>query len=256
MWFSLQDTPGSLHYDAHLGLLRTNGSAKPAYAALKALRNGTNVKANPACGGKLDHDAPALQVARPSNGLRFSDRLSLRATAADTPGGTGMGTIEVLADGKRVVKSKGASFKLDPWFRSREQLGLGTHALTFRARDNAGNITEQTVQVEKVQASQLPRIRTRIALRARSRPGRRVRLQGTLRHAPTELPVAGRVYISLERRTGGRYRRVKLVSVKADGPFAVTAKLPARGRYRALARYKGGAPFTASRSPSRAFGVR
>jgi hypothetical protein len=167
-----------------------------------------------------------------------------------------MGTIELLADGRRVVKSKGASFALDPWFRSREQLGLGAHTLTFRARDNAGNIAERSVRVEKVPASQLPRIQTRLALRARGRSGRRVRLQGQLGHAPTELPVAGRVYISLERRSGARYRRVKLVSAKAERPFAVTAKLPGPGRYRALARYKGGAPFSASRSPYRAFGVR
>jgi hypothetical protein len=256
MWFSLQDTAGSLHYDAHLGLLRANGSPKPAYAAMKALRNGSNVKANESCGGKLDHDAPALAVVRPSNGLRFSDRLSLRASAADVPGGTGIGSIELLADGARVVKSKGAAFELDPWFRSREQLGLGAHTLTFRARDNAGNITERAVQVEKVPASQLPRIQTRLALRARSRSGRRVRLQGRLAHAATELPVAGRVYVSLERRAGARYRRVKLVSVRAGRPFAVTARLPAPGRYRALARYKGRAPFSASRSPYRAFGVR
>jgi hypothetical protein len=255
MWYSLQDAPGSLHYDAHLGLLRTDGSAKPAYAALKALRNGANVKADPSCGGLLDHGTPVLQVVRPSNGLRFSDRLSLRATAADAPGGTGIGHIEVLADGKRVVKSKGASFTLDPWFGARDQLGLGGHALTFRATDNAGNVAEQTVQVEKVPAGQLPRIQTRLDLRARGRSGRRVRLQGSLGHAPTELPVAGRIYIGLERRSGGRYRRVKLVSVKA-GRFAVTARLPARGRYRALARYKGAAPFTASRSPYRAFSVR
>jgi hypothetical protein len=256
MWFSLQDIAGSLQYAAHLGLLRANGSAKPAYAAMKAVRDGAGVKANDSCGGKLDHDAPALQVARPSDGLRFSDRLSLRASAADAPGGTGMGTIELLADGKRVVKSKGASFALDPWFRSREQLGLGAHTLTFRARDNAGNIAERTVRVEKVPASQLPRIQTRLALRARGRAGRRVRLQGKLAHAPTELPVAGRVYISLERRTGARYRRVKLVSGTAGRPVAVTAKLPGPGRYRALARYKGGAPFSASRSAYRAFGVR
>jgi hypothetical protein len=256
MWFSLQDTPGSLHYDAHLGLLRTNGSAKPAYAALKALRNGTSAKANESCGGRLDHAAPALQVVRPSDGLRFSDRLSLRAIAADAPGGTGIASIELVADGRRVVKSKGAAFVLDPWFRSRDQLGLGTHTLTFRARDNAGNVAERSVQVAKVPASQLPRIQTRLALSARGRAGRRVRLQGDLAHDPTELPVGGRVYISLEQRAGGRYRRVKLVSAEAGRAFAVTTKLPSPGDYRALARYKGAAPFTAARSAYRTFAVR
>lgn len=255
MWFSLQDRPGGTADNAHLGLLRADGSAKPAYAALKAVRNG-NVTPDPSCGGLLDHGAPTLRIVRPSNGLRFADLLTLRATAADTPGGAGMSTVEVLADGQRVVKTKGGDFKLDPWFRAGQRLGLGAHTLTFRARDNAGNVTEQAVQVEKVPPGQLAPVMTRPALRARARSGRRVRLQGRLALGPTELPVGGRVYLSLERRTGGRYRRVKQVSVTARSPFAITVKLPSSGRYRALARYKGGAPFRASRSPYRAFSAR
>jgi hypothetical protein len=256
MWFSLQDTPGSAHYDGHLGLIRADGSAKPAYAAMKALRNGANVTPDPGCGGLLDHAAPGLRVLRPSNGLRFADLLSLRANAVDTPGGAGMSTVELLADGQRVVKSKGGSFTLDPWYRAGQRLGLGAHTLTFRARDNAGNVTEQAVGVEKVLPSQLPRVRTRLALRAGARARGRVRLQGNLAHAPSELPEGGRVYLSLEQRRGGRYRRVKQVSVTARRPFAITVKTPGRGRFRALARYKGAAPFGASRSPYRAFTAR
>ena len=256
MWFSLQDRPGGTQDNAHLGLIRTDGVAKPAYAALKALRNGTNVTPDAACGGLVDHDAPGLQVQRPSSGLRFSDLLSLKAAAADTPGGTGISTIELLADGARVVKTKGASFKLDPWFRAGRRLALGPHTLTFRARDNAGNVTDQAVAVERVLPGQLTPVATRLSLRARPRSGRRVRLQGRLSFAATELPVGGRVYLSLERRTGGRYRRVKQVSVTARSPFAITVQLPGLGRYRALARYKGGAPFRPSRSPYRAFRAR
>jgi hypothetical protein len=256
MWFSLQDTPGKLNYDAHLGLLRADGTAKPAYAAMKALRNGAGVAPDPGCGGLLDHEAPGLQVLRPSNGLQFADMLSLRANAVDTPGGAGMSTVELLADGVRVVKSKGGSFSLDPWFRAGQRLGLGAHTLTFRARDNAGNVTEQAVQVQKVLPGQLARVKTRLSLRAGARAGRRVRLQGNLSHAPSELPEGGRIYLSLERRFGGRYRRVKQVSVTARKPFAITVKVPGTGRFRALARYKGAAPFRASRSPYRAFTAR
>jgi hypothetical protein len=80
-----------------------------------------------------------------------------------------------------------------------------------------------------------------------------VRLQGKLAFTGSELPVGGRVYLSLERRTGKRYRRVKQVSVPARAPFAITVKLPGPGRYRALARYKGAAPFRKSQSPYRTF---
>lgn len=256
LWFSLQDTPGRPNYDGHLGLLRADGRAKPAYAAMRELRNGARVAPDRSCGGVLDHAAPGIRVVRPSDGLRFSDRLSLRATAADARGGTGVRHIELLADGKQVLKVAGSSFRLDPWFGSRDRLGLGEHTLTFRARDGAGNSSEQTVRVEKVLPSQLPRMPTRLSLRTRARPGRRVTLRGRLAHAPTELPVAGRVYIGLERFAGGRYRRVKLVSAKAGRAFAITVRLPARGRYRALARYKGAPPFAAARSPYRRFTAR
>jgi hypothetical protein len=253
MWFSLQDTPGSAHYDGHLGLLRADGSAKPAYAAMKALRNGANITPDPGCGGLLDHEPPGLAVLRPSNGLQFVDLLSLQANAVDTPGGAGMSTVELLADGTRVVKSKGGTFRLDPWFRAGQRLGLGPHTLTFRARDNAGNVTEQAVAVTKVLPSQLAPISTRLTLRASARSGRRVRLAGNLTHAPSELPEGGRIYISLERRSGGRYRRVKQVSATARRPFARILRVPGTGRFRALARYKGAAPFRASRSPHRSF---
>jgi hypothetical protein len=256
MWFSLQDIPGGAAYDSHLGLMRADGSPKPAYAAMKALHNGANAAPDPTCGGVLDHDPPDLQVVRPSNGLRFADLLSLRATAVDTTGGAGMSTVELLADGQRVVKSKGGAFALDPWYRAGERLGLGVHTLTFRARDSAGNVTERAVQVEKVLPGQLPAVRTQISLRAGARSGRRVRLQGKLTHAPSELPVGKRIYLSLERRSGGRYRRVKQVSVKASAPFAITVKLPSRGGYRVMGHYKGGAPFRPSRSPYRRFNAR
>jgi hypothetical protein len=256
LWFSLQDTANRPNYDGHLGLLRADGSAKPAYAAMKALHNGTRVTANASCGGVLDHAAPDLRIVRPSDGLRFSDRLSFRALAADAGGGTGIKHIELLADGKRVVKVAGGSLKLDPWFGARDRLGLGAHTLTFLARDRAGNTSQRAVRVEKVLPSQLPRLQTRLSLRARARAGRRVTLRGRHTHARTELPVGGRVYISLERLTGGRYRRVKLVSAKAGRSFALTVRLPAAGRYRALARYRGAAPFDPARSPYRRFTAR
>ena len=96
-------------------------------------------------------------MVRPSDGLRFGDRLSLRAVAADAPGGTGISHVELFADAKRVVKVAGPVLRLDPWFGARDRLGLGAHTLTFVARDGAGNTAQRVVRVEKVLASLLPR---------------------------------------------------------------------------------------------------
>ncbi|HEV2754133.1 MAG TPA: hypothetical protein VGV36_09915 [Solirubrobacteraceae bacterium] len=256
MWFSLQDIRGFPGYAAGLGLMRTDGSAKPAHAAMKALNNSANVAPNRSCGGVVDHEPPTVSVSQPTDGLRFADRLSVGASGADAPGGTGMKHIELLADGQHILNFKGDSFKLDPWYNSRDRLSLGTHTLTFRAYDNAGNTAERSVTVEKVRADQLAPIATRTTLQRPRVRGRRVTLRGRFTPATAQPPVAGRVYISVERRIRGRYRRVKLVSAKTPGAYSRRVALPARGRYRALTRYKGRTPHLASRSGYRRFTVR
>ncbi len=254
MWFSLQDIAGRPNYDGHLGLLRADGSAKPAYAALKALANGTRVTPDASCGGTLDHASPTVRVTRPAAGLAFAGRISLRASAVDAPGGAGVKHIQLLVDGVHVRKFKGSSLNLDPWYAS-GKLALGEHTLVFRAHDHAGNASEQAVRVRKVLRNQVPAVATTTVLSARRLPGRRVRLRGFVRHGPSDLPLGGRVYITIERRVGRRFRRVKLMSARGSSRFTRTRTLPP-GRYRALARYRGDSPYRASRSPYRTFTVR
>jgi hypothetical protein len=256
MWFSLQDIPGRPNYDGHLGLLRADGSAKPAYAAMKALANGSAVTADRSCGGTLDHAAPAVTVARPTDGLRYVNRIALRASAADAPGGSGIKHIQVLVDGAHVRNFRGSSLNLDPWYHSGYRMALGAHTITLRAHDNAGNTAERVVRVEKVRPGQLPAVRTSLRLTARRLSGRRVTLRGGLTRGASDLPVGGRVYIAIQRRFGKRHRRVRTVWSKASAPFARTIRLPSRGRYRALAYFRGDDPFRPARSRYRTFTVR
>jgi hypothetical protein len=256
MWFSLQDIRGRPNYDGHLGLLRADASAKPAYAAMKALANGTRVAPDPTCGGRLDHVPPSVAVARPVDGLRFVNRIALRATAADAPGGSGVKHIQVLVNGAHVRNFKGSAVNLDPWYHSSNRLSLGTHTLTLRAHDNAGNTAEQSVRVEKVRRGVLPALRTSLGLDVRRLRGRRVTLRGNLTRAASDLPVGGRVYIAIQRRFGKRHRRVRTLWTKASAPFVRTIRLPARGRYRALAYYRGDDPYRPARSRYRAFTIR
>ncbi|HEV2768768.1 MAG TPA: hypothetical protein VGV40_01105 [Solirubrobacteraceae bacterium] len=256
MWFSLQDIRDHPGYAAGLGLLRTDGSAKPAYAAMRALRNGANVAPNRSCGSVVDHEPPSVNVARPTDGLRFADRLSVGASAADAPGGTGMKHIELLVDGRHILNFKGDSVRLDPWYNSRDRISLGRHTLTLRAYDNAGNTAERSVTVEKVRPDQLAPIATVTTLGRPRVRGRRVTLSGRFTPAESEQVVSGRVYISVEKRAGRRYRRVALVSAKTPGAYRRTVTLHSRGRYRALTRYKGRTPHLSSRSGYRRFTIR
>jgi hypothetical protein len=75
--------------------------------------------------------------------------------------------------------------------------------------------------------------------------GARIRLRGGIR------PAKSLVAIVVERRAGGRYRRVSLTPVRpaARGRYGLTLRLRRSGRYRAYARFAGDASNVATRSP-------
>ena len=56
LWFSLQDVGDGAGYGDHLGLIRTGGRRKPAYRAMREVRNGKIGAAR--CGGRSDRAAP------------------------------------------------------------------------------------------------------------------------------------------------------------------------------------------------------
>jgi hypothetical protein len=164
LWFSLQDVGGGAGYGDHLGLIRHGGKRKPAYEAMRAVRNGKIRSAG--CGGRSDRAAPGLSVSRPTEGAVFSDgeNLPMRVTARDNRGGTGMRRVELHVDGRR-VRTWGGGTVRSSWFGFRS-LGYGDHAVEIRASDRAQNLTVRRLTVRKVAPSSFgdsaaPRIRWR-----------------------------------------------------------------------------------------------
>jgi hypothetical protein len=149
LWFSLQDVGGGAGYGDHLGLIRKGGKRKPAYKAMRAVRNGKIRRA--ACGGRSDQSAPSLAVQRPAEGAVFTDgeNLPMRVTARD--GGTGMRRVELYVDGKRVRVWGGGTVR-SSWFGFRS-LGYGDHAVEIHASDKAQNVTVRRLTVRKVAPS-------------------------------------------------------------------------------------------------------
>src|SRR5215211_609045 len=147
LWFSLQDVGAGAGYGDHLGLIRKGGKRKPAYKAMRAVRNGKIRRA--ACGGRSDQSAPSLAVQRPAEGAVFTDgeNLPMRVTARD--GGTGMRRVELYVDGKRVRVWGGGTVR-SSWFGFRS-LGYGDHAVEIHASDKAQNVTVRRLTVRKVQ---------------------------------------------------------------------------------------------------------
>jgi Bacterial Ig domain len=149
LWFSLQDVGAGAGYGDHLGLIRKGGTRKPAYKAMREVRNGKVRRAG--CGGRSDQSAPSLAVQRPTEGAVFTDgeNLPMRVTARDS--GTGMRRVELYVDGKRVRVWGGGSVH-SSWFGFRS-LGYGDHAVEIRASDKAQNVSVRRLTVRKVAPS-------------------------------------------------------------------------------------------------------
>ena len=180
LWFSLQDVGGGAGYGDHLGLMRTSGTRKPAYRAMRRIRNG-KVKAA-RCGGASDRAGPSLAVKRPTEGATLTDgeNLPVRVTARDNRGGVGMRRVELHVDGRQ-VRTWGGGTVRSSWFGFRS-IGYGDHAVEIRARDRAQNVTVRRFTVRKVTPASFgdtarPLVRWRSLPRARrlARPDRRAR---------------------------------------------------------------------------------
>ena len=223
LWFSLQDVGVGAGYGDHLGLMRTNGTPKPAYERMRAIRNG-KVKAA-RCGGASDRAAPSLAVQRPTEGATLTDgeNLPVRVTARDNRGGVGVRRVELHVNGRRVRTWGGGSIR-SSWFGFRS-IGYGDHAVEIRALDRAQNATVRRFTVRKVSPASLgdgaaPRVRWR---RVPRRAGSRLRLA---------VHVADRGPAGLRKITlyvdGGRVRTTK----RGDGLWRPLVRLRAAGKHR------------------------
>jgi cellulase (glycosyl hydrolase family 5) len=146
LWFGFQDIPGH-SFAGGYGLYRRNGTAKPAARAFRRLRRG--IKPRRRCGGVVDRTPPRIRVAKPANGLRFSDKLSVRVRAFDNTGGAGLGRISLALDGQHIRSWRPPGGGIRPWWGS-EDWTPGRHTLTFSVRDRAFNAASVNVSVEKV----------------------------------------------------------------------------------------------------------
>jgi hypothetical protein len=215
LWFSLQDVGGGAGYGDHLGLVRRNGSHKPAFTAMRRVANGSGVKSAP-CGGVSDRVGPALRVRAPTEGALLTSRenLPVRVRARDNAGGVGMRRVELFVDGRR-VRAWGGGRISSSWFGFRK-IGFGVHGVVVRALDRAGNHTDHALTIRKVTPGELgDRLRPVVRWRTKPRLGARriavaVRDRGPAGLKKVTLYVDGR-RVRTTKRKGGVWRpRVSL----------------------------------------------
>jgi hypothetical protein len=129
LWFDLQDESSVLS-----GLLRSNGSRKPAFAAMQDYaRHGDQLKGP--CG---TFSGPALKVLSPANHVNYSGPLPIHVLATDP---TGVYRIKLEIDGKLIRNYESHSLPrtssgfLD--WQHAKHITFGRHILTIIAYDKA-----------------------------------------------------------------------------------------------------------------------
>jgi hypothetical protein len=232
-WFSLADLGAADQVGLRYGLYDWRGRSRPALAAFK---QAGRVRPNRSCGKRVDRGGAAITLVRPTDNRNVSRYLNFKATARD---GSGVLTLHLLVDGKqiRVTSKRWLQGRLSSAWR---RLPYGPHKVTFKAVDRAHNVTTKSVTVNRVPDGAGERIRTRIAAAVYG-SGRRRIAAGTLYTQPSSArsSLRGRINISLERKSGSRWRPVgQARAASVPGPVKVARKLKP-GRYRAVFRFAG-----------------
>jgi hypothetical protein len=253
-WFTLRDTPSEPVDELnHYGLLRTDGSPKPALSAFRAVA-AANGGGSISCG---DFDPPTIRVVKPTPGQQFVDKLDLSAAASD--GGVGIARITFSYDANVEIRNytdalvNDAPVGLAPWQGS-GKLGLGPHMVTVTALDKNGNTATAQVPVVKVAATALKATLTpTIKLKSKkvSCKKRVCKVAGSLSRAAAAKAMGagvpslgGKVAVEWQfRNKKGKWRKLVGGLKPANKPFTFKAKLKLKGKWRVRVVYQGQAPW-------------
>jgi hypothetical protein len=266
-WFTLRDT-NDIPVDElnHYGLLRVDGSAKPALGAFRAVAAAGGGAAGP-CG---DFDAPSIRVVKPTPGQQFVDKLDLSAAAAD--GGVGIARITFAVDTNVEIRNftdalvNNAPVGLSPWQGS-GKLGLGPHTIIVTALDKNGNTSSVQVPVVKVAAGQLkstltPSIKLKTK-KIKCTKKRECKVAGSMSRAAaakamgTVPSLGGKVAVEWQfRNKKGKWRKLVGGLKPANKPFTFKAKLKNKGKWRVRVVYQGQAPWKKTQSKYLTFKVK
>ena len=139
LWFPLQDEGTSVS-----GLLRADGSRKPAFAAMENYaRHGDQLSGT--CG---DFSGPRIAIAAPANRTDYSAALPIHVDARDR---LGVGRITLKIDGKLIRNFTNQAFPRTlagglRWYGA-QHARYGRDRLTFTAVDKLRNETSVTITI-------------------------------------------------------------------------------------------------------------
>ncbi len=161
LWFPLKDE-GLVTS----GLIRENGTHKPAYAAMKSYAHSGDTLNEP-CGV---FTGPKIDIASPANGTSYSGPLPIRVSASSS---VGVFRIRLEIDGKLIRNYDGSDYPGSlsgsiEW-QGAKHIPFGVHTLTFLAYDKERNVSQVSITIDHVK----PGAKVRGHARRRSRRHRR-----------------------------------------------------------------------------------
>ncbi|HEX8103249.1 MAG TPA: Ig-like domain-containing protein [Solirubrobacteraceae bacterium] len=244
LWFSVQDVDKSpSRYDHRLGLLRDDGSKKPAYGRFEAFARAGADRPASRCGAAVDAAAPVVRILAPAADGVFAGPLRVSARASDDQG---VRRMELWIDGAKVPGSQPGGKLVRTW-QGAKRLPLGRHVVTIKARDSAGNIGEQSLAVTRVDERSLTVPAAHLRLKVKRVGGSRIRLSGRVRAPGSPVKPTGKVRMRLQVRRGRGWKTYSRFT-KDMRPFRFTATVRRSGYWRVRAFYDARRPFRDSRA--------
>ena len=251
LWFSARDVTLEDSELGRYGLLRYDGTKRPAWDALALVS-----RSGPGSGGCGDFTPPRISVAAPTAGAVYDRSLLVRVAAHDDH--SKLGRITLYAGGRK-IRSFTEGLRNDhpveiDWMGAR-QLPYGAVTVTVEALDEFGNTSKQDIAVSRVDPAQMPAQAPSVALRLTGRGLKRV-VRGRVTADGAAFQPGGKVVISWQYQRKGRWVTLHKRSKNANRPFGYSQRLRKPGRWRVVAEYTGVPPFAAARSARLMFSAR
>jgi hypothetical protein len=247
MWFNNRDLNPNGQMENMYGLLRADGSRRPAYGAFQDYaRHGDRLTSQ--CG---DFGAPTVQILAPraNTVIGTNDPLRIQATSPDAD--VLRMTFAIKGQPKEIRNHTNGGQPLNlakgvemTWYGARE-LPLGRHTVLVTAVDAQGNVGSAEVLVTKVDPATLGPQRTSLAKPKLIGKGRKRVLKGRVRTA-MPFAVPGKVVAQWQNRRGGRWKKIHGAARNADEPFRFAQTLRYGGQWRVRTTYVGVKPFRRS----------
>jgi hypothetical protein len=142
LWFPLQDERGLVN-----GLIRSNGSRKPSFGAMRSYQQLGDQLTEP-CGV---FTGPRITVRAPANKVRYSGVLPIHVSASSS---VGVFRITLKVDGRLIRNFGTHSYPTTllgdmEWFGA-HHIPFGRHTLTFIAYDRQRNVSQTSITIIRV----------------------------------------------------------------------------------------------------------